>query len=112
MDLFALEHNLRSACERVTACQHDVVSQRAQVLELERGHLDASVARALLQIYEESKEMALFNRNSLARTMAMAQFTTGAEADPSIDDRRDGGEPRHFLSPRGVAQPPDSSRRS
>ena len=32
--------------------------------------------------------MALFNRDSLARTMAMAQFTTGAEADPSIDDRQ------------------------
>jgi hypothetical protein len=86
MDLFALEHNLRNACERVTTCQHDVLSQRAQVRELERGHLDTSVARALLQIYEEAREMAVFNRDSLAQTMTMAQLTAAARPDPSIDE--------------------------
>lgn len=89
MDIFTLEHNLRSACERVTACQEAVVSQRAQVRELERHSLDASVARALLQIYEESKEMAVFNRDSLARAMLTAQFTTGTETDSSIDAARE-----------------------
>ena len=89
MDLFTLEHNLRSACERVTACQQDVVSQRAQVRELERCNLDASVARALLLVYEESKEMAVFNRDSLAQAMLTAQFTTAAQPDPSIDAPRE-----------------------
>jgi hypothetical protein len=88
MDLFSLEHNLRSACERVTACQHDVLSQRAQVRELERCHLDASVARALLQIYEDSKDMAVFNRDCLARAMVLARSTTAGAAAPSNDDHR------------------------
>ena len=86
MDRFALEHNLRGASARIVACQEALLSQRSQVRELERCGLDASLARALLEIYEESKSMALFNRDSLASTLKMAAFTTAAPADPSIDD--------------------------
>ena len=86
MDRFALEHNLRDASARIVACQEALLSQRYQVRELERCGLDASLARALLEIYEESKAMAVFNRDSLASTLKMAAFTTAAPADPSIDD--------------------------
>ncbi len=71
MDRFALEYNLRDACARVAACQQSLVSQRVQVRELERSGLDASVARALLDIYEESKSMALFNRDCLAKALTL-----------------------------------------
>ena len=53
MDRFALEHNLRNASARIVACQEALLLQRFQVRELERGGLDASLARALLEIYEE-----------------------------------------------------------
>ena len=86
MDRFALEHNLRDACARVTACQEALLSQRVQVRELERSGLDASVARALLDIYEDSKEMALFNRDFLAKSLTLAQFTIGTTTAPLIDD--------------------------
>ena len=86
MDRFHLEHSLRDACARVTACQQALLSQRVQVRELERSGLDASVARALLEIYEESKAMALFNRDCVAKAVVLAQSTTGAAIDPSIDD--------------------------
>jgi hypothetical protein len=86
MDRFVLEHNLRDARARVMACQQALLSQRVQVRELERSGLDASVARALLEIYEESKAMALFNRDCVAKALALAQCTTGAGVDPSIDD--------------------------
>jgi hypothetical protein len=86
MDRFALEHNLRDASARIAACQEALLSQRYQVRELERCGLDASLARALLEIYEESKAMAVVNRDSLANTLRMAAFATAAPADPSIDD--------------------------
>jgi hypothetical protein len=86
MDRFALEHNLRAASARIVACQEDLLSQRSQVRELERCGLDASVARALLEIFEESKAMAVSNRDSLASTLRMANFTTAAPAHASIDD--------------------------
>jgi hypothetical protein len=85
MDRFALEHSLRDASARIVACQEALLSQRFQVRELERVGLDASLARALLEIYEESKSMAVFNRDSLANTLRMATITTTAPADPSID---------------------------
>jgi hypothetical protein len=85
MDRFALEHNLRDAYARLLACQQDLLSQRAQVRELEQCGLDASLARALLHIYEESKEMALFNRDCLSNALRRAAFTTATAADPSID---------------------------
>ena len=86
MDRFALEHNLRDASARIMACQEALLRQRYQVRELERCGLDASVARALLEIYEDSKAMAIVNRDSLASTLRMAAFTTTASADSSIDD--------------------------
>jgi hypothetical protein len=86
MDRFALEHNLRDASARIVACQEALLSQRFQVRELERCGLDASLARALLEIYEDSKAMAIFNRDSLANALRTANFTTTAPADPSIDD--------------------------
>jgi hypothetical protein len=69
---------------RVVACQQALLSQRVQVRELERSGLDASVAGALLEIYKESKAMALFNRDCVAKAVALARCTTGAA--PSIDD--------------------------
>ena len=87
MDRFALEHNLRDASARIVACQEALLSQRYQVRELERCGLDASLARALLEIYEESKAMAVFNRDSLASTLKLAAFTITAPANPSIADR-------------------------
>lgn len=86
MDRFALEHNLRSASARIVACQEALLSQRYQVRELERCGLDASLARALLEIYEESKAMAIVNRDSLASTLKMAAFMTAESAGPSIAD--------------------------
>jgi hypothetical protein len=89
MDRFRLEHSLRDACARVMACDQALLSQRVQVRELERSGLDASVARTLLEIYEESKAMALFNRDCVAKSMALAQGTTGTAVDPSIDNTGD-----------------------
>jgi hypothetical protein len=86
MDRFALEHSLRDASARIMGCQEALLSQRSQVRELERCGLDASLARALLEIYEEAKAMAVCNRDSLASTLRMAAFTTAAPADPSIAD--------------------------
>jgi len=39
-----------------------------------------------LEIYEESKAMALFNRACVAKAVALAQCMTGEAVDPSIDD--------------------------
>jgi hypothetical protein len=86
MDRFTLEHNLRDAYARILACQRDLLSQRAQVRELERYGLDASLAHALLQTYEESKAMAVFNRDCLSNALRTASFKTATAADPSIDD--------------------------
>lgn len=86
MDRFALEYNLRDACARVLACQEALVSQRVQVRELERSGLDASVARALLDIYEDAKEMALFNRDCVAKALTLAQRESGATIVASNDD--------------------------
>jgi hypothetical protein len=86
MDRFTLEHNLRDAYARILACRQNLLSQRAQVRELERYGLDASLARALLHTYEESQEMAVFNRDCLSNALRTANFTTATVADPSIDD--------------------------
>lgn len=87
MDRIALENHLRDACARVAACQEDVLSQRIQVRELERCGLDASVARGLLRIYEESREMAAVNRDCLARAVQMGHYTAGAGAAPPVELR-------------------------
>jgi hypothetical protein len=86
MDRFALEYNLRDAAVRIMACQQALLSQRIQVRELERCGLDASMARALLDIYEESKAMAVFNRDCLASELRRASLTPTVTADPSIDE--------------------------
>ena len=44
------------------------------------------MARALLEIFEESKAMAVFNRDCLTNTLKLATFASAAPADPSIDD--------------------------
>jgi len=89
MDRFTLEHNLRDACARLLACQQALLSQRIQVRELERAGLDASIARDLLGIYEDSKAMALFNRDCVAKALTLAQCATSTSADLSIDDADD-----------------------
>ena len=63
MDRFALADSLRAANARVVAGQWALVEQRAHVRELERCGLDASVAKSLLQIYEQSQEMNILDRN-------------------------------------------------
>jgi hypothetical protein len=89
MDRFALEHNLRNASARIVACQEALLLQRYQVRDLERCGLDASLARALLDIYEEAKTMAVVNRDSLASTLKMAAFTTAAPRDSLADSLPD-----------------------
>ena len=86
MDRFALEHNLRDACASIIACEEALSSQRAQVRELERHGLDSSLARALLHIYEESKTMAVFNRECLAGALKTARYTTSAPIGRPVDD--------------------------
>jgi len=54
------------------------------VRELERSGLDASVARALLQIYEESKAKAIVNRDS--RRQAMIEFDAAIGEHETFDD--------------------------
>ena len=63
MDRFALAESLRAANARVMAGQWALLEQRAHVRELERCGLDASVAKSLLQIYEQSQEMNILDRN-------------------------------------------------
>lgn len=96
MDRFALEHNLQVACARLVGCQEALLDQRTQVRELERNGLDASLARALLEIYEESKAMAVFNRNFVANALRTANFAASAAADPSIDDHQTVGIEFHY----------------
>ncbi|WP_422001210.1 hypothetical protein [Reyranella sp.] len=84
MDRFALEHNLRDAIARVAAGQRALMEQRAQIRELERNGFDASPARALLQVYQQSQEMNLFDRTRLAGLMEMALSDTSTS---DYDDR-------------------------
>ena len=86
MDRFTLEHNLRDAYARLLASHQNLLSQRAQVRELERYGLDTSAANALLQTYEEANAMAVFNRNCLSNALRTGSFPTTPIADPSIDD--------------------------
>ncbi len=86
MDRLTLEHNLRDAYARLLASHQNLLSQRAQVRELERYGLDASAASALLQTYEEANAMAVFNRDCLSNALKTANFRTAAAADLSIDD--------------------------
>ena len=69
MDRFVLADSLRAASARVVAGQWALLEQRVHVRELERCGLDASVAKALLQIYEQSQEMNILDRRQLNQTL-------------------------------------------
>src|SRR5512143_3200058 len=66
MERMTLEGNLRAADSCVASGQQAFLEQRAQIRELEQWTLDASVARALLRIYEESHAMSILERRRLA----------------------------------------------
>lgn len=84
MDRFALADSLRAASARVVAGQWALLEQRAHVRELERCGLDASVAKSLLQIYEQSQEMNILDRN-LHHTV----ITTATDKPSPVDDDDD-----------------------
>ena len=87
MDCFALAGSLRAANARVVAGQWALLEQRAHVRELEQGGLDASTAKALLEIYEEQQAMSIIDRNSLSHTLtilATALIDTGSRMDEVI----------------------------
>ena len=85
MDRFALAGSLRAANVRVVAGQWALLEKRAQIRELEQCGLDASTAKALLRVYEESQEMSIFDRNRLYHALA----TTAADKPAPVhyDDR-------------------------
>ena len=77
MDRYALEENLRLAGDRVAACQESLLLQRRQVRELERSGLDAGLARDLLHLYEEARDLALAHRKSLAQAAQSGHYCGG-----------------------------------
>lgn len=85
MDRFALADSLRAASARVVAGQWALLEQRVHVRELERCGLDASLAKALLQIYEQSQEVNILDRNQLRQTL----ITTATDKPSPVhyDDR-------------------------
>ena len=85
MDRFALADSLRAASARVVAGQWALLDQRLQIRELERYGLDASLAKALLQIYEQSQEMNILDRNRCARRWRARRPTSRRPID--YDDR-------------------------
>jgi hypothetical protein len=85
MDCFALAGSLRAANARVMAGQWALLEQRAQVRELEQCGLDASMAKALLEIYEEQQAMSVIDRNSLSQTLT--RLATDRSAPVDYDDR-------------------------
>ena len=72
MDRVSLEGSLRAANARVASGQQALLEQRAQVRELEQWGLDASLAKALLRIYEESHAMSILERRRLHCTLTSA----------------------------------------
>ena len=86
MDRFALASSLRAANARVAAGQWALLEQRIQIRELEQCGLDASLARALLRIYEQSQAMSILDRNRLHHALA-----SPAAAEPSPVDYDDRG---------------------
>jgi hypothetical protein len=85
MDRFALADSLRAASARVVAGQWALLEQRLHVRELERCGLDASLAKALLQIYEQSQEMNILDRNQLRQTLTAT--ATDKPSPVHYDDR-------------------------
>jgi len=90
MDRFALASSLRAANARVAAGQWALLEQRVQIRELEQSGLDASVARALLRIYEQSQAMSILDRNRLFHTLATAAVDQASPVhyDDDIDYRQ------------------------
>jgi hypothetical protein len=85
MDRFALASSLRAANARVAAGQWALLEQRVQIRELEQCGLDASLARALLRIYEQSQAVSIVDRNRLDR--ALTSLATDAPSPVDYDDR-------------------------
>jgi hypothetical protein len=85
MDRFALASSLRAANARVVAGQWALLEQRNQVRELEQCGLDASTAKALLQIYEESQAMSIIDRNCLRHSLT--RLATDRASPVDYDDR-------------------------
>ena len=85
MDRFALAGSLRAAHARVVAGQRALLDQRLQIRELERYGLDASLAKALLHIYEQSQALSVFDRNRLSHELASP--TTDEPLPIDYDDR-------------------------
>ena len=85
MDRFALASSLRAANARVAAGQWALLEQRVQIRELEQSGLDASVARALLRIYEQSQAVSILDRNRLHQ--AMTRPTVDEPSPVDYDDR-------------------------
>jgi hypothetical protein len=85
MDRFALAGSLRAAHARVVAGQRALLDQRLQIRELERYGLDASLAKALLHIYEQSQALSVFDRNRLYHELASP--TTDEPLPIDYDDR-------------------------
>ena len=90
MDRYTVEHNLRLACDRLVACQESLLLQRLQVRELDCSGLDATLARNLLQIYEDARDLAVSHRESLAQAARAGHYLTAAGATPAGDDNDDG----------------------
>jgi hypothetical protein len=89
MDRYIVEHNLRLACDRLAACQESLLLQRLQVRELERSGLDATLARNLLHIYEDARDLAVSHRESLAQAVRAGHYLTAAGAAPTSNDDDD-----------------------
>ena len=85
MDRIALASSLRAANARVAAGQWALLEQRVQIRELEQSGLDASVARALLRIYEESQAMSILDRNRVNRALTGPAIDAPSPVD--YDDR-------------------------
>jgi hypothetical protein len=85
MDRFALASSLRAANARVAAGQWALLEQRVQIRELEQCGLDASLARALLRIYEQSQAVSILDRNRLSHALASPAATEPSPVD--YDDR-------------------------
>lgn len=82
MNRMTLEGSLRAADARVASGQQALLEQRAQIRELEQWSLDASVARALLRIYEEAHAMSILER----RRLAVLASGSGCEPLPIQDN--------------------------
>ena len=86
MDRVTLEGNVRQANARVVLGQQALRDQLAQVRELERWGLDASLAKSLLRIYAEQHAVSILDRRRLHQALASAMFD---EPLPVQDNERD-----------------------